>query len=52
MSINSKIITYLFNRLKEFNNYGKGEVIKLAMRYKLKNEDEKMKIMNLLDPYF
>lgn len=49
MAINSKIITYLLNRLKEFNDYQKSVLIKLAMRYVPRDKEEKIKIMNLLD---
>lgn len=52
MAINSKIITYLLNRFSEFDDYGKSVIIQLVMKYIPKNDDEKMKIMNLLDPFF
>ena len=52
MTINSKIITYLLNRLKEFNDYGKSVIVELAIKYNPKNEEEKIKIMNLLDSKF
>ncbi len=52
MPITSKIIIYLLNRLKEFNDYGKGVIVQLAMRYTPKNDEEKIKIMNVLDYKF
>jgi len=33
MKINSKIITYLLNRIKEFDDYGKCVIVELAMKY-------------------
>jgi len=49
MPITGKIIIYLLNRLKEFSDYGKSVIIELAFRYEPKNEEEKIKIMNILD---
>ena len=49
MPITGKIIIYLLNRLKDFSDYGRSVVIELALRYEPKSEDEKIKIMNILD---
>lgn len=49
MAVNSKIIIYLLNRFKEFNDYGQGLLVELAMKYTPKDEEEKLRIMNLLD---
>ena len=49
MAINTKIITYLLNRMKEFNDYERSVIINLAMKYKPKSKQEKIKIMNILD---
>lgn len=49
MPITGKIIIYLLNRLKEFSDYGKSVVIELALKYEPKSEEEKIRIMNVLD---
>lgn len=49
MAVNSKIIIYLINRFKEFSDYGQGLLVELAMKYTPRDDDEKLKIMNLLD---
>lgn len=49
MAVNSKIVIYLLNRFKEFNDYGQGLLVELAMKYAPRDEDEKLRIMNLLD---
>ena len=52
MPITSKIIIYLLNRFNDFSDYGKSVVVNLVSNYKPKNEEEKIKIMNILDSKF
>lgn len=49
IAITGKIVTYLLNRFKEFSDYGKSVITDLALKYEPKSEEEKVKIMNLLD---
>jgi AP-4 complex subunit beta-1 len=48
MALNAKIIIYLLNKLKEFNEWGQAIVLDLVARYSPKNEAETLDIMNLL----
>ena len=38
MAINSKIITYLLNRMKEFSDYERNVIINLAIKYTPKDK--------------
>ena len=38
MAINSKIIIYLLNRMKEFSDYERSVIINLAIKYKPKDK--------------
>lgn len=48
MALNNKIIIYLLNKLKEFNEWGQAIVLDLVAKYEPKNESETLDIMNLL----
>ena len=49
MAINSKIIIYLLNRFKEFDDYGQSVILELCLKYKPKDKDQKLQIMNIID---
>ena len=48
MAINSKIIIYLLNKIKEFNNYGASLITELVLKF-TPSEEEMITIMNILD---
>ena len=50
MAINRPIMLHLLNRIHEFNEFAKVQVLELVPRYIPANEDEGYQIMNLLDP--
>jgi AP-4 complex subunit beta-1 len=50
MAINRAIMLHLLNRIHEFNEFAKVQVLELVPRYIPANEDEGFQIMNLLDP--
>lgn len=49
MAVNTKIINYLLNRLKEFGDYGASQIIELLLKHTPKDEKEMITIMNVLD---
>ncbi len=49
MAVNTKIINYLLNRLKEFGDYGASQIIELLLKHSPKDEKEMITIMNVLD---
>lgn len=49
IAINQTMIHYLFNRMREFNEWGQCLIISLIAKYTPANEDEMFGIMNLLD---
>ena len=49
IAISSKMVIYLLNRLKEFNEWGQVSVLGICSQYKPKTEQEMFDIMNLLD---
>ena len=49
MTINSKIVSYLLNRLKDFGDYGSSVIFELIARYPCKDENEVLFILNILD---
>jgi AP-4 complex subunit beta-1 len=50
MAINRAIMLHLLNRISEFNEFAKVQVLELVPRYIPANEEEGFQIMNLLDP--
>jgi AP-4 complex subunit beta-1 len=50
MAINRAIMLHLLNRLHEFNEFAKVQILELIPRYIPANDDEGYQIMNLLDP--
>ena len=50
MAINRAIMLHLLNRITEFNEFAKVQVLELVPRYIPANEEEGFQIMNLLDP--
>lgn len=50
MAINRAIMLHLLNRIHEFNEFAKVQVLELVPRYIPANEEEGYQIMNLLDP--
>jgi len=50
MAINRAIMLHLLNRIHEFEEFAKVQVLELVPRYIPANEDEGFQIMNLLDP--
>lgn len=50
MAINRAIMLHLLNRIHEFNEFAKVQILELVPRYIPANEDEGFQIMNLLDP--
>mmetsp|Transcript_18127 Transcript_18127/g.49459 ORF Transcript_18127/g.49459 Transcript_18127/m.49459 type:complete len:854 (+) Transcript_18127:342-2903(+) len=50
MAINRAIMLHLLNRIVEFNEFAKVQVLELVPRYIPANEEEGFQIMNLLDP--
>lgn len=49
IAINSKMIIYLLNRIKEYNEYGQSVILELVAKYKPRTEAELLDIMNVLD---
>jgi len=49
IAINPKMIIYLLNRIKEYDEYGQSIVLELVAKYKPRNESELLDIMNVLD---
>jgi len=49
IAINSKMIIYLLNRIKEYDEFGQSVVLELVSKYKPRNEAELLDIMNVLD---
>jgi len=49
IAINSKMMIYLLNRIKEFNEYGQSVILELVSRYSPRSENELLDIMNVLD---
>lgn len=49
MVVNNKILIYLLNRLKEFNEQGQGLIVSLCESHQSLTQEMKLKIMNLLD---
>ena len=49
MGLSSKLIVYLLNRLKEFNEWGQTTILQLLARYLPKTEKETFDIMNALE---
>uniref|UniRef100_A0A7S3L4E5 AP complex subunit beta n=1 Tax=Amphora coffeiformis TaxID=265554 RepID=A0A7S3L4E5_9STRA len=50
MAINRAIMLHLLNRIHDFNEFAKVQVLELVPRYIPANEEEGYQIMNLLDP--
>ena len=50
MAINRAIMLHLLNRMHEFNEFAKVQILELVPRYIPANDDEAYQIMNLLDP--
>ena len=50
MAINRAIMLHLLNRIHEFNELAKVQILELVPRYIPANEDEGYQIMNLLNP--
>ena len=50
MAINRAIMLHLLNRIHEFNEFAKVQILELVPRYIPANEEEAFQIMNLLDP--
>ena len=50
MAINRAIMLHLLNRIAEFNEFAKVQVLELVPRYIPAHEEEGFQIMNLLDP--
>ena len=50
MAINRAIMLHLLNRIHEFNEFAKVQVLELVPRYIPANDEEGFQIMNLLDP--
>ena len=50
MAINRAIMLHLLNRIHEFNEFAKVQILELVPRYIPANNDEGYQIMNLLDP--
>jgi AP-4 complex subunit beta-1 len=50
MAINRAIMLHLLNRIHEFNEFAKVQILELVPRYIPANEQEGYQIMNLLDP--
>ncbi|PIK51466.1 putative AP-4 complex subunit beta-1 isoform X1 [Apostichopus japonicus] len=49
-SLKQKTAIYLFNKLPDFNDWGKATVLQLLLAYQPHNEEETVDILNLLDP--
>jgi vesicle coat complex subunit len=49
MAVNNKILIYLLNRFKEFNEQGQGLIVNLCESHKSLTQEMKLKVMNLLD---
>lgn len=49
MAVNNKILIYLLNRFKEFNEQGQGLIVALCESHKSLSQEMKLKVMNLLD---
>ena len=49
MAINTNIIMYLLNRIREFSEWGQCAILDLVARYTPTSEDEMFDIMNLLE---
>jgi hypothetical protein len=49
MAVNNKILIYLLNRFKEFNEQGQGLIVSLCESHKALSQEMKIKVMNLLD---
>lgn len=45
-----KLINYLLNGINNFSTNSKELIIKLLAKFQPRNEDEKLSIMNYLDP--
>jgi AP-4 complex subunit beta-1 len=50
MAINRAIMLHLLNRIHEFNEFAKVQILDLVPRYIPADDDEAYQIMNLLDP--
>jgi AP-4 complex subunit beta-1 len=50
MAINRAIMLHLLNRIHEFNEFAKVQILELVPRYIPANDEEGFQIMNLLDP--
>jgi vesicle coat complex subunit len=50
MAINRAIMLHLLNRLYQFNEFAKVQILELVPRYIPANDEEGFQIMNLLDP--
>jgi AP-4 complex subunit beta-1 len=48
MAINGKIVIYLLGRLADFDEYGQSTILELVTKYKPKNQEELIDIMNHL----
>lgn len=49
IAFNSKMMIYLLNRIKEYNEYGQSVILELVSRYSPRSESELLDIMNVLD---
>ena len=49
MALSSKMIVYLLNRAKEFNEWGQTVILDLLGRFQPKSDQEMFDIMNLLE---
>lgn len=49
MVVNSSIVLYLLNRIKEYNEWGQCVVLELVAKYKPADENQMFDIMNLLE---
>lgn len=45
----AKMVIYLLNRIKDFNEWGQTTVLQLISTYKPKSDEEMLDIMNILD---
>eukprot|EP01017_Pseudomicrothorax_dubius_P016528 TRINITY_DN1875_c0_g2_i6.p1 TRINITY_DN1875_c0_g2~~TRINITY_DN1875_c0_g2_i6.p1 ORF type:complete len:411 (-),score=128.24 TRINITY_DN1875_c0_g2_i6:134-1366(-) len=49
IAISQKMIVYLLNKIREFNEWGQTLILELVAKYKPKSENELFDILNLLD---
>jgi len=49
IAITSKMIIYLLNRIKEYDEYGQSFILELVSKYSPRNEGELLDLLNVLD---